>query len=437
MPFMAVSVILLSSTEASGAASVALSRVQQVLERTGAAVRQGGACSALVHQAGAPAPDQFVAVANAAELAQALRPWAGEPPCAVSLLTPPLQEAERTELLALGLAGWWPQDGLSDEALATGLALDRARWQRESAARHELARARGQLDERKWVDRAKGVLMSARGIGEDDAFRLLRGAAMHANLRVGEVSRSVIEASQWADAINRAGQLRMLSQRLVKLAAQRLAGIDARRARTLQDEATQRVQDNLDHLATLPQLAEAPAPTRDALAAVNEAWRALAAALNQRQTPQALADSDQRAMALLTSAEALTETLEQGGARRALTVINLCGRQRMRVQRVAKDALLAALLGEPARRDALTPLLDEVEATLLELERAPLNSAESREALAAARDEWLRLLHGLRGTEGSQSSESRALLARSSDALLDVFDRLTASYEHSLQVIMS
>src|SRR5204862_2581942 len=181
-----------------------------------------------------------------------------------------------------------------------------------------------QLDERKWVDRAKGVLMSARGIGEDEAFRLLRGAAMHANLRVGEVSRSVTEASQWADAINRAGQLRMLSQRLVKLAAQRLAGIDARRARTLQDDAAQRVQDNLDHLDHLDAnspLASAPAATHDALAAVHQAWHTLQQALAQRQTPMALLDSDQRAMALLERAEKQTDALEQGGARRGLKLV--------------------------------------------------------------------------------------------------------------------
>ena len=44
-----------------------------------------------------------------------------------------------------------------------------------------------------------------------------------ANLKLAEVSRSVIDAARWAEAVNRAGQLRMLSQRLVALAAQRLA----------------------------------------------------------------------------------------------------------------------------------------------------------------------------------------------------------------------
>jgi hypothetical protein len=306
------------------------------------------------------------------------------------------------ELLAAGLAGWWPASVLGDPAqLQAALACDQARWQQAAALRAELARARGQLDERKWVDRAKGVLMSARGIGEDEAFRLLRGAAMHANLRVGEVSRSVIEASQWAEAINRAGQLRMLSQRLVKLAAQRLAGLEPRRARTLQEEAAQRVQGNLDHLAAhCPPLAQAPEGTRAALGAAQQAWAELKHALAQRQSAAAMAESDRCALRLLDAAEGLTDALEQGGARRALGVVNLCGRQRMRVQRVAKDALLATLLGEPTRRAAIEPQLDEFESALRALEQAPLATAETREALAAARDEWLRLLRGLRAADG-------------------------------------
>lgn len=388
-------------------------------------------------EGGAHAPRQVVlgAPAAAAWLAQA---GAGGPGFASAFGSAPADPAALEALAQAGLGGWWPLAVLDDPAaLRAALAWDAARWQREQAAQADLARARGQLDERKWVDRAKGVLMTARGIGEDEAFRLLRGAAMHANLRVGEVSRSVTEASQWAEAINRAGQLRMLSQRLVKLAAQRLAGIDPRRARALQDEAAQRVQDNLDHLAACPPLAAGPGAmqeAREALAATTTAWDKLARALAQRPSPQGLAGADRCAMALLDCAEALTDALEQSGARRALRLVNLCGRQRMRVQRVAKDALLAELLDEPARREALAPLLDEFAAALQELERAPLASAETREALASARDEWLRLL---RGADAASRAEGRALLAASSDALLDAFDRLTAGYERSLQVIMS
>jgi hypothetical protein len=150
-----------------------------------------------------------------------------------------------------------------------------------------------------------------------------------------------------------------------------------------------------------------------------------------------LAQTDADAEALLQAAEQLTGALEVQGRRQALRIINLCGRQRMRVQRLAKTALLADLLAEPSRHDALVPLLDEFEATLQELERAPLSSVDIRHNLGAARDEWLRLLRGLRATSGPGGTDYRAALAGSADALLDLFDQLTAAYEHSLQVIMA
>ncbi len=137
---------------------------------------------------------------------------------------------------------------------------------------------------------------------------------------------------------------------------------------------------------------------------------------------------------LLIAAEALTDVLESSAGRRALRIVNLCGRQRMRAQRLAKDALLAAMLPEGAWSARLAPTMDTFEASLLELERAPLSSPEIREALHGARDEWLRLVRGVRHAD---RAEGRAELVRASDVLADTFDRLTASYEHSLQVIMS
>jgi hypothetical protein len=117
-----------------------------------------------------------------------------------------------------------------------------------------------------------------------------------------------------------------------------------------------------------------------------------------------------------------------------LRIVNLCGRQRMRVQRLAKDALLAAMLPGGAWSAHLASTMDAFEASLLELERAPLSSPEIRAALNGARDEWLRLVRGVRQAE---RAEGRAELVRASEVLVDTFDRLTASYEHSLQVIMS
>jgi AmiR/NasT family two-component response regulator len=410
-----------------------------------------GTLATLSHQLGALAPQQVVChlQRDVPALAQWLAEQPGPLPAPISLLTSRPDAATLVALTAAGLHAWadvaaTPTPNAPSAALNLPLLLQlaHARWQREHQTQTELARVREQLDERKWVERAKGVLMSARvggaHMGEDEAFRLLRGAAMHANLRVGEVSRSVIESAQWADAINRAGQLRMLSQRLVKLAAQRLLGVDARRARTLQHQASRRAQDNLDHLAHLAPLQKNqpanPAVLLNALAGATQAWATLKEALEARQTAAALLGTDAQAEALLQAAETLTDALETHGARRALHIINLCGRQRMRCQRLAKEALLATLPGQEARALRLGTLLDDFEAALLELERAPLSTPDTRTMLAQARDEWLRLLRGLRSTEGD---EGRAALAGSADALLDLFDQLTNAYEHSLQVLMA
>lgn len=406
--------------------------LQQALRGADVTLIGSATCHTMLQRVEALAPQQ--ALIHLAEptpaLLEALRAWSGAPPCALSLVSAPLGRETHEELVALGVHAWAPVDALDAHALSALVGRAQARWQREAALRTELADLRTRLDERKWIDRAKGLLMSARGIDEDQAFALLRGAAMHANLRLGDVSRSVVEAAQWAEAINRAGQLRMLSQRLARLAAQAVVGIEARRSRALRTESTERVQHNLDHLATL-ELGDAGL---QALADARAAWSDLSAALAARATPQAMADIDARAEALLAAAEALTDALEASGARRALRIVNICGRQRMRVQRLAKDALLASMLPASGSQARLAPIMDEFEAALLELEQAPLSSPEIRTALAAARDEWLRLVRGVRGAD---TAEGRAALVRSSEVLVDTFERLTASYEHSLQVIMS
>src|SRR5690606_35934666 len=130
-------------------------------------------------------------------------------------------------------------------ALATAVLQERLRWQRERALRAEAERLRERLEDRKWLDRAKDLLTRTHDLNDDEAFRLLRSTAMHSNLTIGQVSRSVADAARWAEALNRAGQLRMLSQRIVKLVAQRAAGVEVARAGRLLLESEQRVAENM------------------------------------------------------------------------------------------------------------------------------------------------------------------------------------------------
>jgi len=251
---------------------------------------------------------------------------------------------------------------------------------------------------------------------------------MSVNLRLGELSRGVCEAARWADAMNRAGQLRMLSQRLVRLAAQQLLRIATRETAVLKAESAQRVRENLEMLAN--QCAGTAAES--ACGRASQCWRALATALDApRIDAAALRHIDAVAATLLDAAEQLTGALQAAAGRRALAIVNECGRQRMRVQRIAKDSLLAATAGgAPRSHDAA---LGAFEAAQRELEQAPLTSPEIRSTLAQVRDEWLRLLDGV---DASATGAGRRTLVQASEALLVRLETLTAAYEHSFQVIM-
>ncbi len=298
-------------------------------------------------------------------------------------------------------------------------ALPWARWQFERQQALQ-----GKLDERRWTEQAKGVLMHSCALDEEAAHRLLRESAMQARLRLAELSRSVVQAAQLAEGVNLAGQQRMLSQRIVKLIAQRAAAIEPRRAKQLQDESAARIEANLMRLhERLPGFDLQP---------VNSAWAALKPLLMGKPTAEVLLRADAAAQELLECSEQLTEAIEAAGAGRPLHLVNVCGRQRMLSQRLAKQALLADLLPREFGLD-MGESLDAFANGLAELEAAPLSSPDIRELQAAARDEWLHLLRALRGSHGREAASG---LARSSEVLLGQFDRLTASYQQSLQVLL-
>src|SRR6266566_3971397 len=51
------------------------------------------------------------------------------------------------------------------------------------------------VDERKVIDRAKGILMTAKNLTEDAAYGLLRKTAMNENKKIAEVAQSVVTAA--------------------------------------------------------------------------------------------------------------------------------------------------------------------------------------------------------------------------------------------------
>ena len=86
-------------------------------------------------------------------------------------------------------------DGLQAERIKPVIDTAIARFQVLRQMRTELAETRRALEERKVIDRAKGLLMKAKGISEDEAYALLRNTAMNQNRRVAEVAEALVTAS--------------------------------------------------------------------------------------------------------------------------------------------------------------------------------------------------------------------------------------------------
>jgi response regulator NasT len=86
-------------------------------------------------------------------------------------------------------------DGLQAERIKPVIDTAIARFQVLRQMRTELAETRRALEERKVIDRAKGLLMKAKGVPEDEAYALLRKTAMNQNRRVAEVAEALVTAS--------------------------------------------------------------------------------------------------------------------------------------------------------------------------------------------------------------------------------------------------
>ena len=85
--------------------------------------------------------------------------------------------------------------GLSSERIRPILDVAMARFQHEQALRQELADTKVELQDRKIIDRAKGILMQRQGLNEQAAYDKLRKTAMDKSLKVVEVAQRMLDVA--------------------------------------------------------------------------------------------------------------------------------------------------------------------------------------------------------------------------------------------------
>ena len=157
----------------------AMRQVEKVID-----VRLQAVCKAKLAQAEAGG--------EALDADASMAPEGGLPPIAVVIAD---MDAGLIADAAQTGAGVISVDGVSPRVGRSLLDIVQSQAGRLQQMSEELEAARMAINERKIIDRAKGVLMTLRGASEQEAYDLLRKTAMSQNRRVKEVAEAVIAMS--------------------------------------------------------------------------------------------------------------------------------------------------------------------------------------------------------------------------------------------------
>ena len=90
-------------------------------------------------------------------------------------------------------------DGLKQERVRPILKMAISRFNAFSRLTRELEETRSELENRKVIDRAKGLLMRSRGLSEEAAYALLRRTAMNQNRKIAEIAQGLVTAASLLD----------------------------------------------------------------------------------------------------------------------------------------------------------------------------------------------------------------------------------------------
>ena len=116
-------------------------------------------------------------------------------PYPLLLFTP---DADREKIDAATASGVhsYVVDGFSARRLPALIAVAQARFKLVRGLKDDLRNVSAKLEERKLVDRAKGILMHSKHMSEDQAYTALRKLAMEKKQKLGAVAEQIITAAR-------------------------------------------------------------------------------------------------------------------------------------------------------------------------------------------------------------------------------------------------
>jgi len=87
-------------------------------------------------------------------------------------------------------------NGLESRRIRPIIDIAIVRFNEQKKLKDELTKTKSKLEERKVIERAKGILINTRGFSEDESYHTLRKLAMDRNISISEMAKNVISMAE-------------------------------------------------------------------------------------------------------------------------------------------------------------------------------------------------------------------------------------------------
>ena len=149
--------------------------------------------SGLLYQMAQQEPDVVIIALDSPDrdVLESLSIASGHNPRPVVMFSEAGDQGFITDAIRAGVTAYQAED-ISPARVRAAIDIAVAQFSAFSELREELDDTRRQLEDRKLIEKAKGLLMQAHDVSEEEAFTTLRRLAMDKNRTLGETARDVI-----------------------------------------------------------------------------------------------------------------------------------------------------------------------------------------------------------------------------------------------------